>query len=74
MALPIRTAREFTTFAVKALLDWYRAGVDVDHRMSELSTYLGHAHVGDTYWYLSALPDLLEEAKHRLDARWEASR
>ena len=36
-----------------------------------LSTYLGHAHVSDTYWYLQATPKLLgdvaaaAEALHR---------
>lgn len=61
------------TFAVRTLLDWYRNGENVDLRISELSTYLGHGKVADTYWYLSAHPDLLEQAKLRLDARWEAS-
>ncbi|MBY5482250.1 tyrosine-type recombinase/integrase [Rhizobium leguminosarum] len=61
------------TFAVRTLLDWYRNGDDVDLRIPELATYLGHGKVADTYWYLSAHPDLLEEAKLRLDARWEAS-
>lgn len=62
------------TFAVRTLLDWYRNGENVDLRIPELSTYLGHGKVADTYWYLSAHPDLLEEAKRRLDARWEAAR
>ncbi len=61
------------TFAVRTLLDWYRNGENVDLRIPELSTYLGHGKVADTYWYLSAHPDLLEQAKLRLDARWEAS-
>ncbi|TCA59880.1 integrase [Rhizobium leguminosarum bv. viciae] len=61
------------TFAVRTLLDWYRNGENVDLRIPELSTYLGHGKVADTYWYLSTHPDLLEEAKRRLDARWEAS-
>jgi len=36
-----------------------------------LSTYLGHAHVTDTYWYLSAIPELLALTKDRLEKRWE---
>lgn len=35
------------------------------------TTYLGHACVRDTYWYLSARPQLMEEAARRLDRRWE---
>ena len=38
-----------------------------------LSTYLGHACVRDTYWYLSACPELMEEAARRLDRRWEVT-
>jgi integrase len=46
-------------FAVKTLLAWYRRGVNVERRLPELATYLGHVHVADTYWYLSATPALL---------------
>jgi integrase len=59
-------------FAVNTLLNWYRAGVDVEQRLPVLSTYLGHAHVTDTYWYLSAIPELLALTKDRLEKRWEA--
>jgi hypothetical protein len=41
-------------------------------RFRRLSTYLGHACVRDTYWCLSACPDLMQEAARRLDRRWEA--
>jgi len=58
-------------FAVRTLLTWYRAGVDVEARMPVLSTYLGHAHVTDTYWYLSAAPELLALTAARLEKRWE---
>jgi integrase len=59
-------------FAVTTLLNWYRTGVDVEQRLPALSTYLGHAHVTDTYWYLSAVPELLALTKDRLEKRWEA--
>lgn len=59
-------------FAVTTLLHWYRTGVDVEQRLPVLSTYLGHAHVTDTYWYLSAIPELLALTKERLEKRWEA--
>jgi integrase len=39
-------------FAIVSLLEWYRQGVDVQPRLALLSTYLGHAHPADTYWYL----------------------
>lgn len=58
-------------FAVGTLLRWYRAGEDVEQRLPILSTYLGHARTCDTYWYLSACPELMEHAVRRLDARWE---
>jgi integrase len=59
-------------FAVATLLHWYRAGADVERRLPVLATYLGHAHVADTYWYLSACPELMGLARARLDRRWEA--
>jgi integrase/recombinase XerD len=59
-------------FAVTTLVNWYRTGVDVQQRLPVLSTYLGHAHVTDTYWYLSAIPELLALTKNRLEERWEA--
>ena len=39
-------------FAVNTLLRWYRDGVDVERHIPRLATWLGHAHVSDTYWYL----------------------
>jgi integrase len=52
--------------AVKTLVQWYKSGVDVEQNLPKLSTYLGHAKVTDTYWYLSATPELLELAAERL--------
>ncbi|MBK5256086.1 MAG: tyrosine-type recombinase/integrase [Vicinamibacteria bacterium] len=54
-------------FAVRTVIHWYRQGVDVDPRMPVLSTYLGHGHVSDTYWYLSSVPELLRLASARLE-------
>ncbi|RJQ66023.1 MAG: integrase [Desulfobacteraceae bacterium] len=59
-------------FAVTTLVHWYQTGVDVEQLLPVLSTYLGHAHVTDTYWYLSAIPELLSLTKDRLEKRWEA--
>jgi integrase/recombinase XerD len=55
------------TFAVRALLSWYRDGVDAQARLAWLSTYLGHREPRYTYWYLSAAPELLAHAARLLD-------
>ena len=54
-------------FAVHTLLDWYQAGEDIDRRMPLLSTYLGHADPASTFWYLEAVPELLERISRRLE-------
>lgn len=54
-------------FAVEVLLRWYREEVDVERHLPELSTYLGHVKVSDTYWYLSVTPELLQLAMNRLE-------
>lgn len=59
------------SFAIQTLLNWYRAGEDVEQKLPVLSTYLGHTCVRDTYWYLSTCPELMEHAARRLDKRWE---
>jgi integrase len=55
------------SFAVRTLMGWYRAGTDVESRLAMLSTYLGHVHPANTYWYLSAAPELLGLAAERLE-------
>jgi integrase/recombinase XerD len=57
------------SFAIKTLMDWYRSGVDVERRLPVLSTYLGHANVTGTYWYLTAVPELLTLTVTRLEKR-----
>lgn len=54
-------------FAVSTLIGWYRDGGDVQARLSQLSTFLGHVHPANTYWYLSAAPELLGLAAARLE-------
>jgi integrase len=56
-------------FAVQALLSWYRSGQKIEVLLPILSTYLGHTCVRDTYWYLSACPELMEYAARRLESR-----
>jgi len=58
-------------FALVTVLHWYRDGQDVEQRLPTLSAFLGHVQVSDTYWYLSACPELLEAAKDRLEHHWE---
>ena len=60
------------SFAVRTVLDAYRADIDVEARLPLLSTYLGHVHPANTYWYLSAAPELLALAGQRLERSLEA--
>src|SRR5664280_1433827 len=60
------------SFAVHSLIRWYRQGLDVEQQLPLLSTYLGHVAPSSTYWYLSAVPELLELIANRLDAVPEA--
>ena len=58
-------------FATNTLVRWYRSGQDPECRLPVLSAYLGHVHAADTQWYLSGSPELMREAMHRLEHRWE---
>lgn len=53
------------TFAVERLRAWYRAGVDVQAMIPNLSVYLGHLRPQESYWYLTAAPELLSAAAER---------
>jgi len=53
-------------FAARTLIHWYRAGLDVERELPKLATYLGHVHVNETYWYLEAVPELLQLATDRV--------
>lgn len=56
-------------FATRKLIEWYRAGLDVGRELPKLATYLGHVDVSHTYWYLEAVPELLQLATERLGGR-----
>lgn len=56
------------SFAVNTLRDWLADGGDVAARLPALSTYLGHGKPAATYWYFSAVPELLALAAGRLEA------
>lgn len=55
------------SFAVSTLIDWQRSGVHVNERIAVLATYLGHVRPADTYWYLTATPELMGSAAQRLE-------
>jgi hypothetical protein len=48
-------------------LRWYEEGADVDRKVLALATYLGHAKVSDTYWYLTAIPELMAITSQRFE-------
>lgn len=54
------------TFTTGRLVEWYRAGLDVARELPKLATYLGHVDVGLTYWYIEAVPELLQLAAQYL--------
>jgi integrase/recombinase XerD len=55
------------TFAVRTIMGWYRKGLDPDREMIKLSTYLGHSKPEITYWYIEAVPELLQLASARAE-------
>ena len=55
------------TFCVRRLQRWYEEGADVGQQILALSTYLGHAKVTDTYWYLTGVPELMAVASARFE-------
>lgn len=48
------------TMAYNTLRKWAEQGIDCNANLHVLSTYLGHVKPEDTYWYLSATPEMLE--------------
>lgn len=60
--------------AAATLVRWYREGRDVERELPRLATYLGHAHVADTYWYIEAVPELLQLATERATRPREETR
>jgi integrase len=54
------------TFAVDSLIDAHRDGADVDARIAALATYLGHVDPANTYWYLTASPQLMAVVRDRM--------
>lgn len=58
-------------FARNTLLRWHQNGENVEALLPVLSTFLGHVHVADTYWYLTSCPELMGATAKRLENWWE---
>jgi integrase/recombinase XerD len=52
-------------FAVERLRQWYHDGANVQDMIPHLSVYLGHVGPRESYWYLTATPELLSVAGER---------
>lgn len=55
------------TFICRRLIIWEESGTNIDNAMMALSTYVGHINLGDTYWYLQAVPELMATAGNRFE-------
>lgn len=58
-------------FATLTLTKWYQTGQDPERLLPHLATYLGHADVKNTQWYLESCPELMRGAMSRLNKYWE---
>jgi integrase len=57
---PLPTVHDLRhSYAVRKLLEWMRTGKDVDAELPALTAYMGHARPSSTYWYLTAIPELV---------------
>lgn len=54
-------------FAVRRVMLWYEQGIDIDQAMLALSTYMGHVKISNTYWYLTAVPELMALAAEKFE-------
>ena len=59
------------TIASMTILDWFRSGRDPDREMYKLSTWLGHTDPAETYWYIEAVPELLQLASERAERSFD---
>lgn len=58
------------SFAVQALLRWYRQGADVQSNLPKLAMYMGHVSIVSTAYYLKWIPDIATAASDRFEARF----
>ena len=61
------------SLACATLIGWYRDGVDVQAELPVLSAWLGHTRPENSYWYLSAVPELLALAAEKRRQHQERS-
>lgn len=54
------------TFVCRRVIDWYRTGENINNHIAQLSHYLGHKKVSDTYWYITAIPELMACAANKV--------
>ena len=52
---------------MRTLIDGHRSGEDISSLLPVLSTCPGHVEPASTYWYLSAVPELMQPAAARLE-------
>lgn len=62
------------TFSTDTLVRAHRDGADVDATIGVLATYLGHVSPASSYWYLQAVPELLNLAADKVTAAQQAGR
>jgi integrase len=55
------------SFAGRRLLRWHQEGADIHQHMQALSTYMGHAKISNTYWYLTGVPELMQLVGKRFE-------
>lgn len=58
------------TFATRTIRIWLEQEADVNAKLFLLSTYMGHIHPEDTYWYLSSTPELMEFSSHKYESMY----
>ncbi len=60
-------------FAVKRLVAWYQADLDVQAMLPALATYMGHVNYSSTAYYLTATAELLGLAASRFERALEGA-
>lgn len=58
------------SFAIQALLRWYRQGADVQTNLPKLALYMGHVSIVSTAYYLRWIPELQEIASTRFEEKF----
>ena len=55
------------TFATRTIMKWLEQSEDVNAKLYLLSTYMGHNHPEDTFWYLSSTPELMALSSNKYE-------